>query len=109
MFKISRFIIWICYKFTRSEIEQIITALLDILKNRNPNIKPKDDFKEKRPNYRNFSVDPLPPLCNLPQPQQSTPQKDYNELLKEHLRSHGKHLLPVKHRDPSKCAPDYIK
>lgn len=33
MFKISRFIIWICSKFTRSEIEQIITALLDILKN----------------------------------------------------------------------------
>lgn len=62
MSKISRFVIWICSKFTKVEIEQIIVGLSDILLNRNPDVKPKDDFKEKYPNYRDFAVDPLPPL-----------------------------------------------
>ena len=60
--RISRFVIWICSKFNRDEIERIIKDLQDILKNRNPEVKPKDDFKEKHPNYRSFSVDPKPPL-----------------------------------------------
>lgn len=64
MKKTQRFIIWICSKFTRKEIEQIIQGLLDILANRNPDIKPKDDFKEKHPNYRNFFVDPKAPLTS---------------------------------------------
>ena len=59
--RISRFVIWICSKFTRNEIERIRHELGEILANRNPEIKPKDDFKEKHPNYRNFSVDPKPP------------------------------------------------
>jgi len=62
MSKIPRFVIWICSKFTRKEIEQTIDGLLDIINNRNPEIKPKDHFKEKHPNYREFSVDPNPPL-----------------------------------------------
>jgi len=62
MDKISRFVIWICSKFTREQIQNIILQLTDILNNRNPEIKPKDDFKEKHPNYRNYSVDPASPL-----------------------------------------------
>lgn len=67
MKKVDRFIIWICSKFTRSEIERIIQGLSDILANRNPEVKPKDDFKEKHPNYRNFVVDPEAPLTINPQ------------------------------------------
>ncbi|MEE8433065.1 MAG: hypothetical protein V3S16_17595 [Candidatus Desulfatibia sp.] len=62
MDRISRFVIWICSKFTREQIQRIVNDLNDILTNRNPEVKPKDDFKEKHPNYRNFSVDPNPPL-----------------------------------------------
>ena len=62
MDRVSRFVIWICSKFTREQIERIIKDLNEILNNRNPEIKPKDDFKEKHPNYREFSVDPNPPL-----------------------------------------------
>lgn len=62
MNRMPRFIIWICSKFNRLEIEQITQGLLDVLNNRNPEVKPKDDFKEKHPNYRNFDVDPNPPL-----------------------------------------------
>lgn len=60
--RIARFVVWICSKFTKTEIEQIVVGLSDVLANRNPEVKPKDDFKEKHPNYRNFRVDPLPPL-----------------------------------------------
>jgi hypothetical protein len=64
--RIARFIIWISSKFTRIEIEQIIAGLSDVIQNRNPEVKPKDDFKEKHPNYRQFAVDPLPPLTEPP-------------------------------------------
>ena len=64
--KIARFVIWVCSKFTKIEIEQIVTGLSDVLQNRNPEVKPKDDFKEKHPNYRQFAVDPKPPLTEPP-------------------------------------------
>ena len=64
--KTARFVIWICSKFTKIEIEQIVVGLSDVLENRNPEVKPKDDFKEKHPNYRNFIVDPKPPLTEPP-------------------------------------------
>jgi len=50
MDRISRFVIWICSKFSREQIERIVNELQEILANRNPNIKPKDDFKK---NIRN--------------------------------------------------------
>jgi hypothetical protein len=40
--KTARFVIWICSKFTRQEIEEIIQGLLDVLANRNPGgVSPK--------------------------------------------------------------------
>jgi len=62
MKRLDRFIIWICSKFNRKEIEFIVVNLVKILVDRNPEVKPRDDFKEKHPNYRDFSVDPLPPI-----------------------------------------------
>ncbi|GAB6184195.1 hypothetical protein JCM13991_19360 [Thermodesulfovibrio hydrogeniphilus] len=59
MNKIFRFVIWMCSKFSRSQIETIAFTLIDILLNRYPDIKLKDDLKEKYPNYRNFYVDPV--------------------------------------------------
>ena len=62
MDRVSRFVVWICAKFNREQIERIVKDLQDILKNRNPEIKPKDNFKNEHPNYRDFNVDPIPPL-----------------------------------------------
>ena len=90
MSKIARFIIWICSKFTKSEIEQIIAGLLDVLENRNPEVKPKDDFREKHPNYRNFSVDPLAPLTIRPQTEEPVLLKNYKEILAAYELTHGK-------------------
>ena len=46
MDNISRFVIWICSKFNREQVERIVVELQDILANRNPEVKPKDDFKK---------------------------------------------------------------
>ena len=105
--KIARFIIWICSKFTKGEIEQIVSGLVDILHDRNPEVKPKDDFKEKHPNYRSFVVPPLPPLTEPPR-KESGPRKDYTEILAEYERTHGKVLAPVRYRPGSPRVPDLV-
>ena len=64
--KIVRFVVWICSKFTKVEIEQIISELIKILSNQNPEVKPKDNFQQEHPNYRKFTVDPNPPLTTKP-------------------------------------------
>ena len=46
MDRISRFVIWICSKFNREQIERIVVELQDVLSNHNPEVKPKDDFKK---------------------------------------------------------------
>jgi len=97
MKKTTRFVIWICSKFTRKEIEQIIQGLIEVLANRNPEVKPKDDFKEKHPNYRNFFVDPEPPLKAPPQ---KAPKLNWKELLFNYQKEKGHPLLPVNNKDP---------
>jgi hypothetical protein len=64
--KIIRFVIWICSKFTKIEIEQIIIELNKILSNQNPEVKPKDNFQQEHPNYRKFTVDPNTPFTDKP-------------------------------------------
>ena len=105
MFKITRFVIWICSKFTRAEIEQIIAGLSDVLSNHNPEVKPKDDFKEKHPNYRVFSVDPLPPLTEPSAKQPVQPAKDYKLILAQYQADHGNIFRPVKQRPNSPKVP----
>ena len=62
MNQISRFVIWICARFNREQIELIVKELSNILKSKqNFPTKPKDAFKEQHPNYREFTVDPTPP------------------------------------------------
>lgn len=62
MTNIQRFIVWVCKRFNREEILTIVDELVKVLNDENPDVKPKDAFKEKHPHYRDFSVDPLAPL-----------------------------------------------
>jgi len=64
--RVSRFVLWMCRRFTKSQIEQIVKELSDILANRNPEVKPRDDFKEKHPHWRQYHPDPTPPLTAPP-------------------------------------------
>jgi len=103
MRKIERFVIWICSKFTRSEIEEIIKGLQDVLANRNPEVKPRDDFKEKYPNWRNFYVSPEVPI---PAKEESGPKLNWKELLKQYEKEHGESLKPVNHKDNKTIVPE---
>lgn len=91
MNKIARFVIWICKHFTKSEIEQIIKELSDILANRNPEVKPKDDseFNSEHPHFHNYPVDPIPPL---PLPPKPTITLNWKELLAEYKRKNNQEL-----------------
>jgi hypothetical protein len=63
MNQISRFVIWICARFNREQIELIVKELSSILKcKKDFPTRPKDAFKEQYPNYREFTVDQTPPL-----------------------------------------------
>jgi putative transposase len=110
MSQIARFVIWICSKFTKKEIEQIVAGLIEVLQNRNPEVKPKDDFQEKHPHYRDFSVDPLAPLTE-PQhgKKEPTPCQDWQTLLADYQKKHGKPLTPVKYRTSSLRVPEHIR
>jgi len=108
MNKTSRFVIWICSKFTRTQIEHIVNGLLDVLNNRNPEVKPKDDFKEQHPQYRKFSVDPLPPVTEKPASKETIPSKDFKTILADYEAQHGKPLRPVKRHAQSLKVPHHL-
>lgn len=77
MNRVPRFVIWICSKFNREQIERIVLELSEVLANRNPDVKPKDAFKEEHPNYRKFSVDPKAPRTSPVKKSQNTTGKSF--------------------------------
>ena len=62
MSKITKFVVWICSKFSRKQVEAIVAELIAILKDTNSRFGPRNEFKEEHPNYRNFAPDPTEPL-----------------------------------------------
>ena len=62
MKKVQRFVVWICKHFNREQILNIVDELIKVLDDKYPDLKPKDNFKEKHPKYRDFGADPLAPL-----------------------------------------------
>ena len=87
MTRVSRFVLWICRRFTKSQIEQIIKELNDILANRNPEVKPKDDFKEKHPHWRQYHPDPTPPQI---EPSVTHPRLNWKHLLADLKKKQAK-------------------
>ena len=108
MTKIKHFIIWICKRFTHDQILQIIDELIKIVIDKSSDILPKDGFKEKHPNYRNFSVDPLAPIdaAKIIKP---TKELDYHLLLTKYESENNKSLIPVKVRNPKNRVPKQTK
>lgn len=107
MKSIQRFVIWICAKFTRDEILKIVEELITILDNRNPDVKPKDDFKEKHPSYRDFKVDPMAPF-DAAQIIKPVPKLNFRQLLAEHEKQFGKPLKSIKLRNKSNSLPENV-
>lgn len=103
MTKIARFVLWLCKNFTRQELEQIIQQLQQILSEREPPVKPRDEFREEHPHYRDFYVDPLAPLPEPPRTPQ--PAADWKQLCADYEKAHGKPLRPVQRRRNLKVPP----
>lgn len=106
MCKTLRFVIWICAKFTRLEIQEIVAGLIDVLADRNPDVKPRDDFRQKHPHYRQFTVDPAPPLHASPE--KSAPAStttDWRQLLAEDEAQEGRPLPPIRRRSEKSRVP----
>jgi len=66
MSKITKFVVWICSKFSRKQVELIVAELTHVLKDANSRFGPRDELKEEHPNYRDFSPDPTEPLTEPP-------------------------------------------
>ena len=108
MIKFKGIIIWLCKKFTRKELLELIDQLIKILNDKNSDIKPKDDFKEKHPNYRSFKVDPLAPL-NAAQFSERKPTLDYKNLLTQYEQEHHKPLKPIRNRNKKNRVPEAVR
>ena len=108
MIKFKGILIWLCKKFTRNELLELIDHLIKILNDKNSEIKPKDDFKEKHPNYRLFKVDPLAPL-NGAQFSKEEPSLDYKNLLSQYKKEHHKPLKPIHNRNQKNRVPEAVR
>lgn len=102
---ITALVRWFCQKFT---LDQLITAaaiILEVINDQREDIKPRNDFEEKHPNYRKFTVDPEPPrLEPFPLPELE-PTLDYRKLLAKHRARTGKELKPVSRREGAHLPP----
>ena len=105
MSQISKFIIWIYKKFTRDEILKIIDQLVDALESKDPDLQPRDKFKEQHPNYRDFYIDPMAPLTKSPESKNAIYYKD---LLRSYHAIHGKPLRPVNLRKKTTAVPGKV-
>jgi putative transposase len=102
MSKIARFVLWLCKNFTRRELEEIILRLQQILSEREPEIKPRDDFREKHPHYREFHVDPLAALTEAVTVPPQAPRLDWRQLRADYAQTHGRTLNAVQRRGGQK-------
>ncbi len=107
MGKIARLILWLCRKFSRQELQELIEQLQPILAGREPEIQPRDDFRQQHPHYRAFYVDPLAPLTQPPTLAPPAPTLDWQQLCTHYQQDQGGPLSPVRRRAahalPSAC------
>ncbi len=108
MDNLFKLIKWLAAKFTRDQIWEIISALINVLNDRYDDIKPRNDFLDKHPNYRKFKIDPLEPL-EYSKIVEKEPQLNYITLLNEYEAKHGKTLKPVKIRYKDNQVPQTIR
>jgi len=77
MENLLKLIKWLAAKFTRDQIWEIISILINVLNDQYDDIKPRNDFSDKHPNYRKFKVDPLAPPEYYEFSNKTTPVKLY--------------------------------
>ncbi|MEI8190835.1 MAG: DDE-type integrase/transposase/recombinase, partial [candidate division NC10 bacterium] len=79
--------------------------LLEVLADEREDIRPRDDFGDRHPQYRKFVVDPEPPLLEAPPQPEPKPTLDWRQLQAEHHTRTGKDLKPIGRRADSYLPP----
>lgn len=105
MGKIPRLVLWLCRKFTRQDLQELVHELQEILAGRQPEPQPRDDFRQQHPHYRDFYVDPLVPLTQPPPLAPPAPTLDWQQLRAQYQRDHGRPLPPVRRRRGGRAVP----
>jgi putative transposase len=98
MGKITRLVLWLCRKFTRQELQELIEQLQQVLAGHEPQIQPRDDFRQQHPHYRDFYVDPQAPLTQPPTLPPPQPTPDWRQLCAQYRQQQGRPLAPVQRR-----------
>lgn len=94
---------WFCRHLTFNDLASVVPVLQEVLSgSRQMELKPAED---RPPHYRQFRVDPTPPLLSSPDPKSDVP--DWQVLQQQHEQQHGKPISIVRHRGgravPKKC------
>jgi len=98
MSKIPRLVLWLCRKFTRRDLQELVEELQQVLAGREPEIQPRDDFRQQHPHYRDFYVDPQAPLTQPSALSAPGPKLDWRQLRLDYQRLHARPLRPVQRR-----------
>jgi len=109
MKRIISLVRWFCRQLTLKELSIAVSIFLEVLYDKRPDIKTKDDFKNQHPNYRKFGVDPEPPLTECPPPKITQPSADWKQLLEQYRLKNGKRLKPVKRRHQASSVASSIR
>ena len=100
---------WLCRQLSLTELLTAANIIIEVLNDDRPDIKCKDYFSTKYPNYRKFNVDPNPPLTEIPPSKKKLPSVDWKELIKSYRQQNGKELKLVKRRDNSTSVLNSIR
>ncbi len=96
MNKMARFVLWLCQKFTRAELQDLrLSASADSFR-----AQPRDDFRQQHPHYRDFYIDPQAPLTQPPALRAPQPTLHWQQLCATYQETHGRPLTPGPSRRP---------
>ncbi len=103
---ITRFVRWLCRKLTRDQLIIAISILLEVVNDQHADIRPRNDFEEKHPRYRKFTVDPLAALTEARPAPEPEPTQNWRQLRRQYRQETGKELKPVLRRGSSYRPPE---
>ena len=86
---------WFCRQLTFNELASAVIIFLEVLNNSRKDIQLKPD--DKPPHYREFRVDPIPPLPAI----KVEESVDWEDLKAKKESQSGKPIKPVKGRKAS--------
>ena len=102
---IAAFVRWLCRKLDREQLLVAVTLLLEVINDQREDIRPRDDFRNRHPQYRRFTVDREPPLLEAPPQPEPRPTLDWRELRRQYRIRTGRDLKPIVRRANSYLPP----